>query len=101
MVLPDDAQDEHVKAFRRRWNEDEQIWIRYTAVWHRAHVWYRREEVEGNIPDTPNYVIQQGRGVSYRDPEQPTDAVTVPSKCLPCPVCPEAPKRTRTLTRSR
>lgn len=101
MVMPKDSADEHVKALLRRMAEDDKIWVNYTPVWRREHIWYRRMEVNGRIPDEPNYVFRESSGIAHREPEQSTDTVTVPSKCPVCPVCPEPPKRTRTPTRSR
>ena len=100
MILSDDPEDEDVKALARRMSEDDMIWVNYSPIWRRSPVWYRREETSREIPDDPNYVFQETKGVSYRDPEQPDETVSVPSGC-PAPPAPSPPRRRPARTRSR
>ncbi len=85
MMLPDDLGDVHVGAFRRRMQEEDKINVIYSPVWHRAYVWYRREETNGIAPETPNFVYQTTRGIAYREPDEPTDSVNAPAICTAAP----------------
>ena len=95
LVLPDDLEDENVKALKRRMSEDDIIRVQYLPVWRRSPVWYRREETSGEIPDDPNYVFREARGFTDRDQEQPVATVDVPSGCPAPPSPPRRPARTR------
>lgn len=106
MVLPDDPGDTNVQTLRRMLREEGTIIVFYSPIWRAQPIWYRRIETNGEIPEAPNWVYQEQRGVTHRDPEEESPGIIeVPSKCppvKPCPVCPEAPSRPeRQPTRTR
>ncbi len=89
----------NIGAFHRRMSEDDPIDIRYSRVWARSHIWYRRGEwvlvpdkgfvggtrTEIELPDVPNLPWSQRGSIRYRESEESDDPVIVPSKCSSVP----------------
>ena len=91
------SENPNAEAFRRRMTEDDPIYIEYTPMWERSHIWWRAEE-ELPIPDPrhqggvrwekgmpeghpPNAVPTNKRSIKYRGTDDSGESVIVPSTC--------------------